>query len=147
MWSTIRLAVARGSVSAAVAWQALGPERTMLITDAIAAFGTGETTSSLGSHEVAVSDGAPRLAHGVLAGSVLSLDVAVRNLAGATGAPLGDVVATVTSTPAHLLGRRRTIAAGESADLTVVDDMLAVAGTVVGGQPDDRLATRAVRGD
>ena len=51
-----------------------------------------------------VGDDGVRIADGVLAGSALSLDEAVRNLVAFTGCSVADAVATVTSTPARLLG-------------------------------------------
>jgi N-acetylglucosamine-6-phosphate deacetylase len=126
------------------AWNALGPSRTMLVSDAIAAFGRQDGTagSRLGDKEVSVAAGAPRLASGVLAGSVLSLDAAVRNLCAAADASAAEGVAAVTTVPAALLGRTRLLAPGEPGDLTILDENLGVAGTVVAGDPDQRLAER-----
>ncbi len=128
------------------AWRALGAERTMLVTDAIAAVDAPDRAggSTLGSHAVHIGDHGPRLAGGVLAGSLLTLDAAVRNLLDATDSSPAEAVATVTSTPARLLGRRRRIAAGEPADLTIVDADLAVTGTVIGGDFSGRLNERTV---
>lgn len=133
----------RGTTRAA--WNALGPTRTMLITDAIAAAGDdpARSASLLGSHEVQLDGGAPRLAGGVLAGSLLTLDDAARNLHRITNATVADVVATVTTTPASLVGRPRRVAVGEAADLTVIGDDFGVVGTVVAGDLDDALRDRA----
>ena len=72
----------------------------------------------------------------MLAGSVLSLDQAVRNLVAFTGCAVPDAVATVTSTPADLLGLadRGRLAVGCRADVTVLDRDLRVVATIVGGE-------------
>ena len=77
-----------------------------------------------------------RTADGVLAGSTLSLDRAVRNLIAFTGCEVADAVATVTSTPADLLGLadRGRLVPGKRADVTVLDGDLCVIATVVGGE-------------
>jgi N-acetylglucosamine-6-phosphate deacetylase len=83
---------------------------------------------------VHVGDGRVALADGTLAGSVLSMDAAIRNLV-AAGAPLTDAVHAATRAPALLAGRGElgTIAPGSPADLAVLDDDLRVTRTVVGG--------------
>ena len=77
-----------------------------------------------------------RNADGVLAGSNLSLDQAVRNLVAFTGCSVADAVATVTSTPARLLGLtdRGRLVPGARADVTVLDGELRVLATIVGGE-------------
>ena len=77
-----------------------------------------------------------RNADGVLAGSDLSLDEAVRNLVAFTGCTVAEAVATVTSTPARLLGLadRGRLAPGARADVTVLDADLRVVATIVGGE-------------
>ena len=93
-------------------------------------------TRSLGSVGITVGADGVRNAEGVLAGSVLSLDQAVRNLVAFTGCTVPDAVATVTSTPARLLGLadRGRLAVGARADVTVLDRDLQVRATIVGGE-------------
>jgi N-acetylglucosamine-6-phosphate deacetylase len=121
-------------VAVRMAWHALGPRRLSLVTDAVAALGTDG--GHVGSVRVEVTDGAVRNAAGVLAGSVLSLDQAVRNLVAFTGCAVPDAIATVTSTPADLLGLtdRGRLAVGARADVTVLDAELRVVATIVGGE-------------
>src|SRR6185503_2784950 len=69
----------------ALAWQAKGPARLNLVTDAMAALGMPPGRYQLGDWEVYSDGAAVRLANGRLAGSVLSLDQAVRNLIAFTG--------------------------------------------------------------
>ena len=63
-----------------LAWQALGPHRMNLVTDAMAALGMPAGSHLLGDFEVVVDATSARLADGTLAGSILSLDQALRNL-------------------------------------------------------------------
>jgi N-acetylglucosamine-6-phosphate deacetylase len=124
-------------VAVAMAWRALGPQRLNLVTDAVSAMGEGAGGApSLGSVGVTVGADGVRNAEGVLAGSLLSMDEAVRNLVAFTGCAVPDAVATVTSTPARLLGLadRGRLAVGARADVTVLDGGLRVVATVVGGE-------------
>jgi N-acetylglucosamine-6-phosphate deacetylase len=109
-------------------------ERFCLVTDAVEAAGLGPGTYRLGTQTVQVSGGRVALADGTLAGSVLSMDAAIRNLV-AAGAPLAAAVHAATRTPARLAGHPElgTIAPGSPADLAVLDDELHVTRTVVGG--------------
>jgi N-acetylglucosamine-6-phosphate deacetylase len=123
-------------VAVRMAWRALGPDRLNLVTDAVAVLGSEPGESRLGAVEVTVGDGGVRTADGVLAGSDLSLDRAVRNLVSFTGCSVPDAVTTVTATPARLLGLadRGRLAAGARADVTILDAGLAVVATIVGGE-------------
>jgi N-acetylglucosamine-6-phosphate deacetylase len=123
-------------VAVRMAWRALGPERLNLVTDAVAVLGSGPGEWRLGAVEVTVDDGGVRTADGVLAGSDLSLDRAVRNLVAFTGCSVPDAVTTVTATPARLLGLadRGRLERGARADVTVLDGDLAVVATIVRGE-------------
>ncbi len=123
-------------VAVRMAWRALGPHRLNLVTDAVAVLGSEPGESRLGTVEVTVDDRGVRTADGVLAGSDLSLDRAVRNLVAFTGCSVPDAVTTVTATPARLLGLtdRGRLARGARADVTVLDGDLAVVVTIVGGE-------------
>jgi N-acetylglucosamine-6-phosphate deacetylase len=116
-------------VAVRMGWRALGPDRIHLVTDAVAG-------ARLGSVGLEVDGGAVRTADGVLAGSVLSLDEAVRNLVAFTGCAVADAVATVTSTPARLLvlADRGRLQPGARADVVVLDGRLHVTETIVGGE-------------
>ncbi|MBM3469981.1 MAG: N-acetylglucosamine-6-phosphate deacetylase [Armatimonadetes bacterium] len=111
-----------------------GWERTALVTDAIAAAGADQAGMTLGDQTVTVADGAPRLAGGKLAGSILRMDRAVRNMAEAIGA--WDQAARMASTtPARLLGLEQgDLRAGLRADLAVLSKGRAVGALIVGGR-------------
>lgn len=89
------------------AFAVLGPDRTLLVSDAVAAAGRPDGTFRLGAHEVIARDGSVRRADGTLAGSALTMSEAVRRFAAFLGPrcgpwTLGRVAAT---NPARLLGR------------------------------------------
>ena len=118
--------------AARVAWRAAAG-RLVLVTDALAAAGVGDGRWRLGAVEVTVVDGVARGDDGVLAGSVLTLPQAIRNLV-ALGAPLEQAVDAATRVPASVarrpdLGR---LEPGAPADLVVLDDNLEVRTVLVG---------------
>ncbi|PZG17099.1 N-acetylglucosamine-6-phosphate deacetylase [Micromonospora craterilacus] len=106
-----------------------GPERCALITDAMAAAGMPDGDYELGGQAVTVADGVARLARdGAIAGSTLTMDVALRN-AVAAGIPVPDAVRMVATTPAlavGLGGQVGALQAGLRADLVVLDDDLEI---------------------
>lgn len=106
----------------------LAPGRVALVTDAMAAAGSGDGEYRLGPLDVVVRDGAARLAGGSLAGSTLTLDAAIRTVV-ASGVPLEQAVQAATSTPAHAIGRPElgTLAVGAPADAVLLTDALGVA--------------------
>jgi N-acetylglucosamine-6-phosphate deacetylase len=118
-----------------LALRAKGPDRLVLVTDAVAAAGCGPGTFSLGG-ETVVSDGtAVRLGDGTLAGSTLTMDRAVRTMLTFTGAQLEDALTMATETPARVLGltTQGQLQVGADADLVLWDNALGVAMTFVGG--------------
>ncbi len=110
------------------------PGRMVLITDAIAAAGQPDGAYSLGDRTVIVTDGLAHLENGTIAGSVLTMDGAVRNLLTA-GATLVEAIEAATLVPARVIGRPElgTIAPGTPADIAVLDDELRVTRTLVAG--------------
>jgi N-acetylglucosamine-6-phosphate deacetylase len=108
--------------------------RFCLVTDAIEAAMRDARESELGGRPVQIRDGAVRLPDGTLAGSVLTMDEAVRNLV-ASGASLADAVHAASEAPARLLGRADlgALRPGAPAHLTVLDERLRVVRTLVGG--------------
>lgn len=116
--------------------EAKGPDRSVLISDAISATGMPEGTYQLGGLSVKVKDG--RCEHeGRLAGSVLTLDRAVHNMMQFCGLELSHAVQMVTWNPARLLGisqERGLIARGSRADLVVLTPDGRLAHTIVAGE-------------
>jgi N-acetylglucosamine-6-phosphate deacetylase len=110
-------------------------KRLVLITDAIEAAGLGDGTYRLGDRVVHVQGLEARLADGTLAGSVLSMDQAVRNLV-AQGASVESALNAASGTPARLLLRSDlgALRVGGAADIVLLDDALEVVATFVGGR-------------
>lgn len=118
----------------ALVWRLVGP-RLNLVTDALAALGRPPGWYRLGAQRVQVAGGAARLADGTLAGSVLTLDQAVRNLVAFTGCTLAEALRTVTATPAALLGLERgKLAPGCVADVVLLTPAGHIAATVARGR-------------
>lgn len=108
--------------------------RLALVTDAIQAAGLGTGICTLGDRTVEVRGDEARLADGTLAGSVVSMDRAVRNLVG-VGVPLEEAVRAASTVPALLLGRPElgTLGPGLPAHLAVLSEELEVLRTLVEG--------------
>ena len=103
-------------------------DRVLLVSDAIALAGMGDGHGWIGGLAVEVADGRVTLVGTTtLAGSVLSLDVAVRN-AVAAGVPLPAAVAAATRNPLALLGitDRGRLAVGQRADLVEFGEDLVI---------------------
>jgi N-acetylglucosamine-6-phosphate deacetylase len=102
--------------------------RVVLVSDALALAGLGDGRTTLGGLDVeVVGQRATLLGTDTLAGSVIALDEAVRNLvAGGLGLPFA--VAAASRNPLELLGidDRGRLAAGRRADLVELDDDLRV---------------------
>jgi N-acetylglucosamine-6-phosphate deacetylase len=120
----------------AAVWRALGTERIALVTDAVAASGTDGGRHVLGGRALRVAQGAVRDEDGALAGSVLTMDRAVRGLVASSDARFDQALRAASETPARLLGEtdRGRLAAGARADLVVLTPDLEVVATLVGGQ-------------
>ena len=115
--------------------QAKGPERAVLITDAISATGMPDGRYQLGPIQVDVKDG-KCTANGSLAGSVLTMDRAVRNVTQFSHWSLRDAVQAASLNPARAVGMAENIgvlAAGSRADFTVLGPNSEVIRTIVGG--------------
>jgi N-acetylglucosamine-6-phosphate deacetylase len=114
----------------------LGPERVILVTDAMAALGLGPGTYALGDGPVSVGDDGPRTADGRLAGSVVTLPQGIGNLARSTTATLTESIRCATANPTAALGHddRGTLLPGARADFALFDDDLDVVATFVGGE-------------
>jgi N-acetylglucosamine-6-phosphate deacetylase len=108
--------------------------RFCLVTDAIEAALLEPGEYGLAGRPVHVRDGAVRLADGTLAGSVLTMDEAVRNLV-RSGAEMAEAVHAAATAPALLLGRDDlgVLRPGAPAHVAVLDEDLRVVRTVVGG--------------
>lgn len=107
----------------------LGPDRIYLTTDAIAAAGMGDGEYRLATRTVYMEGGVPRLGSGTIAGSVLTMNEAFRNILAFTGCTLPEAARMTATTPARLVGegrRKGRLTPGYDADLTVLAPDLSV---------------------
>ncbi|GGL98356.1 N-acetylglucosamine-6-phosphate deacetylase [Deinococcus aerophilus] len=116
--------------------RAAAPERVTLVSDAMRATGLGDGESELGGQTVMVRGGRATLADGTIAGSVLTLDVALRNAVQA-GVPLPEASRMLSAVPARSLGLsdRGVLEPQRRADMVVLDADLGVRAVYVGGRP------------
>lgn len=111
-------------------------DKVILITDAMRAKNLGDTVSELGGQTVYVKNGEARLADGTLAGSVLKMNDAIKNLVTKCGVSLCDAVDFAATNPAKNLGifdRLGSIEVGKNASFAVLDANFNVIMTVRNG--------------
>jgi N-acetylglucosamine-6-phosphate deacetylase len=117
-------------------WRAKGPERAILVTDAMSAAGMPDGEYQLGGFAVQVANGRAMVGD-TLAGSVLTLDRALANFVEFTGAPLEQALRLATVNPAAMTGlgdQAGSVAVGQPASLVAVDRAGKLVGSVVNGQ-------------
>ena len=114
--------------------EAKGPDRTVLITDAISATGMPDGRYRLGGFDVDLREG-KCTRNGSLAGSVLTMDRAVQNLARFAGWDLPEAIAAASRNPARVarLANKGVLSAGADADFVVLNAQGEVQRTFVGG--------------
>jgi N-acetylglucosamine-6-phosphate deacetylase len=119
-----------------LAYREKGPSGLALITDAMEAAGMPEGEYELSGRKVRLENSSVRLPDGTLAGSVLTMDQAVRNAVRFMGIPLEDGVRMASATPARILGlsEKGTIAPGADADLVILSEEGKVKETLVAGE-------------
>jgi len=120
-----------------ILFAAKGPNRVILITDAVRGAGMGDTEYTIDNRTVRVRDGAIRLLDGTLAGSSLTLNKGLYNFMQATGQPLSAIWQTSSLNAVRALGlsaRKGSLEVGKDADLVLVDDAINVFLTVVEGR-------------
>lgn len=112
-------------------------EHIILITDAIRAKNLKDGIYDLGGQDVHVCAEEARLTDGTLAGSILTMNHAIRNMKEFCAIPLQDAVYMATVTPAKTLGiyeQKGSIQEGKVADLVVLDQHFAVKKTIISGE-------------
>jgi N-acetylglucosamine-6-phosphate deacetylase len=125
-------------------WKTKGPQRGILVTDAMSAAGMPDGEYHLGDFTVQVSNGRAT-ARGVLAGSVLTLDRALQNFVAFTGATLDQALRLLTVNPAAMTGfgdEAGTIAVGRKANLVAIDSTGKLAASIHNGELVGAVAVR-----
>ena len=118
-------------------FKAKGKEKIILVTDGMSATGMPDGVYMLGRMEVEVHEGRCT-SHGVLAGSVLTLDRAVRNFMEFTGADLEVAIAAASRNPSRLMGMEEnwgSLEVGRAANLIVLSPSAEVVQTFLAGRP------------
>lgn len=113
-----------------------GWDRMIAVSDSIMAAGYPDGEYLLGPNRVIVKDGDAKLTEsGVRAGSTLTMDTALRNLLHITNSPLEKVVPLVSTNASSLLGLANLgdLRPTMRADLTILDEVMDVVGTITGG--------------
>lgn len=111
-------------------------ENIILITDSMRAGCMKDGIYEFGGQEVTVKNGVARLKNGSLAGSVLTLDKALKNIVQNTDLCLPEATKMITQNPAKLLGiyeDKGSISIGKDADIVIMDDEFKVLNTIIGG--------------
>lgn len=115
-----------------------GLHRLVAITDSIMAAGLPDGDYRLGVNDVVVVGGDAKLkSDGTRAGSTLTQDRALRNLAAWLPYPLEDILPILTENPAREMGlwqRKGSLDDGKDADVVLLDDTLAVRHVFVRGR-------------
>ncbi|MDR3490929.1 MAG: N-acetylglucosamine-6-phosphate deacetylase [Gammaproteobacteria bacterium] len=114
-----------------------GKDNILLVTDAMRAKCMQDGCYDLGGQAVHVKQGQAQLADGTLAGSVLSMTTAIKNMMKFTGCELIDTIKMTSENPARALNvfsQKGSIVINKDADIVVLDDDLNVVMTVVQGK-------------
>lgn len=126
----------------ALAVRLKGPAAVALTTDAISLAGCSEKDAAdrvftLGTQRVMLKEGRAVTADGILAGSLLGMDAALKRMVDSGAARLRDAVRMATETPARLLGLtdRGRIVPGALADLVILEEDLRLHQVLLGGRP------------
>jgi N-acetylglucosamine-6-phosphate deacetylase len=104
----------------------LGPDHTVLVTDAMPTVGSERDYFELGDQIIVARGDTCYTSSGVLAGSNLNMAAAVVNMTNLTGVDQLDALTMASLTPAKALGlgdRYGAIASGYQADLVRLDEM------------------------
>ena len=120
-----------------VAYKQKGTDKTLLVTDAMCACGMPDGTYALGGQPVIVKNGAARLENGALAGSILTLNRAVKNIYDNTNYPLYEIVKMASYNGAKYCrvdDRKGQIKENFDADLTIFNENIDVKMTIIDGK-------------
>jgi N-acetylglucosamine-6-phosphate deacetylase len=119
-----------------LAWRSKGSSGIALVTDAMGAMGMPPGKYEFTELEITVDSSSARLSDGTLAGSILTMDQALQNMISWLQLKLEDVIPSLTSTPASLVGvpQKGHLAPGADADLVLLTETGQVLKTRIGGQ-------------
>ena len=114
-----------------------GLDGVVLVTDAVRGAGLPEGEYALDDRKVIIRDGAVRLPDGTLAGSILTMELALKNIQAATGRSLAELCQLASLNAARQIGlsaSKGSLEVGKDADLVLIDEDYNVRLTVVEGE-------------
>ncbi len=115
--------------------QKMKKEKLILITDAMRAGCMKCGTYDLGGRKVEVAEGKALLDDGTLAGSVLKMNEALKNMITHTSMTLVEAVNAVTKVPAQKLGvQKGELRVGYDADIVMFDEKFSIISTIINGK-------------
>ena len=120
-----------------IALKQKGTDKICLITDAMRGCAMPEGIYDLGGQTVYIKNGMAKLKDGTFAGTLLTLDEAVRQLSQHTDYPLYEIVKMATYNPARYCGIEKykgQIETGYDADLILFDDNIDIKSIFIGGK-------------
>lgn len=120
-----------------VAYKQKGTDKTLLVTDAMCACGMPNGNYALGGQPVIVNNGSARLENGALAGSVLTLNKAIKNVYDNTDYPLYEIVKMASYNGAKYCrvdDKKGQIKENFDADFAIFDENINIKMTIVGGK-------------
>ena len=132
-------------ISLRLAFRCKGPDRLMLVTDAMPLVGSTQREFLLQGRRISLDGGRLTGPDGTLAGAHLTMIEAVRNAVEWLGIDLCDALAMASRTPAMFLGLGRELGAvlsGYRADLVAFNDLFEVVETWIGGQSTQHAAAQ-----
>jgi N-acetylglucosamine-6-phosphate deacetylase len=113
------------------------PSRVILVTDAIRGAGMPEGDYPIDERIITIRDGACRLPDDTLAGSILTMERALKNIVQATGRSLEEAWPMSSLNAARAIGvsaSKGSLEVGKDADLVLLDEEYEVRMTVVEGE-------------
>ena len=120
-----------------IAYKQKGTDKTLLVTDAMCACGMPDGKYALGGQPVIVKNGAARLENGALAGSVLTLNKAIKNIYENTDYPLYEIIKMASYNGAKYCkvdNKKGQIKENFDADLVVFDENIDIKITIISGK-------------
>lgn len=114
----------------------MGSERIILITDSMRAKGLPDGNYELGGQQVKVSSGRALLEDGTLAGSVLKMNDAVKQMLRLNGVTINSIIEMASMNPAkqiNMYDKKGSISVGKDADILLVDDFMNIKYTICNG--------------
>lgn len=114
-----------------------GTDKVVLISDSMRAACMEDGEYELGGQKVYVKNGSARLEDDTLAGSILKLNIAVKNILDHTGLEMNEAIHMASLNPARVIGvdnKKGSIEVGKDADLFVHDEALKIYQTIIDGK-------------